>query len=458
MSFSVLELEFMDKIIKDYIGFLSECKTERLCVRRIIREAEKKGWKNIDEVGKLSAGDKVYVNKMGKALMLFRIGKDPIEKGMNILGAHIDSPRLDAKPNPVYEKSGVVYLNTHYYGGIKKYQWLTIPLSICGVVCLKDGSTVEIRIGDEPSDPVFCISDILPHLAYKQMEKKAKDVVDAEDLDVIIGMNEKFAEKSEDEDKKKSVRDAGKKRLFEILKKKYKISEEDLLSSELEVVPSGPARLMGFDESMILGYGQDDRVCAYASYRAFVDAEESDRTSCLLLSDKEEIGSYGATGMSSHLLDNAVSEVIDRLQNGGSVEMAIRRCLSNSTMLSSDVNAAYDPLNADLYDSNNASNLGGGIVLNKYTGSRGKSGASDANPEFIAKIRARFDADKVKYQFAELGKVEAGGGGTIALYAAEFGMNVIDAGVAVLSMHAPWEITSVSDFVETYKGYLSFLK
>ncbi|HAL18756.1 MAG TPA: aminopeptidase [Spirochaetaceae bacterium] len=448
----------MDRIVKDYINFLSECKTERLCVRRIIDEAEKKGWKNIDEVGKLSAGDKVYANKMGKALMLFRIGKDPIENGMNILGAHIDSPRLDAKPNPIYEKTGVVYLNTHYYGGIKKYQWLAIPLSICGVVCLKDGSTVEIRIGDEPSDPVFCISDILPHLAYKQMEKKVKDAVDAENLDVIIGMNGKFKEDGESEDKKKSVRDAGKKRIFEILKKKYKISEDDLLSSELEVVPSGPARLMGFDESMILGYGQDDRVCAYASYRAFVDSEESYRTSCLLLSDKEEIGSYGATGMSSHLLDNAVSEVICRLQESGGVEMAIRRCLANSTMLSSDVNAAYDPLNADLYDPDNASNLGGGIVLNKYTGSRGKSGASDANPEFIAGIRARFDSDKVRYQFAELGKVEVGGGGTIALYAAEFGMNVIDAGVAVLSMHAPWEITSVSDFVETYKGYLSFLK
>ena len=452
----------MEKIAKDYVDFLSECKTERLCVRKIVEEAEKNGWRNLDGVKSLKAGDRVYVNKMGKALMLFTIGKDSIEKGMNILGAHIDSPRLDAKPNPIYEKAGIVYLNTHYYGGIKKYQWLTIPLAIRGVVCLKDGKTVEVNVGDEDSDPVFCISDILPHLAGKQMEKKARDIVDAEDLDVILGVNAKYADKADADDDsgkgRKSVRDAGKKNILSILKKKYGIEEEDLLSSELEVVPAGRARFLGFDGSMILGYGQDDRVCAYASFRAFMDVTDSARTACLLLSDKEEIGSYGATGMSSHLLDNAVAEVIDRLGVKGSVEMALRRCLSNSTMLSSDVNAAFDPLNADLYDFGNASKLGGGIVLNKYTGSRGKSGASDANPEFIAEIRNKFDRDGVKYQFAELGKVEAGGGGTIALYAAEFGMNVIDAGVAVLSMHAPWEITAVSDFLQTYKGYVSFLK
>ncbi len=453
----------MEKIAKDYVDFLSECKTERLCVRKIVEEAEKNGWRNLDGVKSLKAGDRVYVNKMGKALMLFTIGKDSIEKGMNILGAHIDSPRLDAKPNPIYEKAGIVYLNTHYYGGIKKYQWLTIPLAIRGVVCLKDGKTVDVNVGDEDSDPVFCISDILPHLAGKQMEKKARDIVDAEDLDVILGVNAKYADKADadgdDSGKgRKLVRDAGKKNILSILKKKYGIEEEDLLSSELEVVPAGRARFLGFDGSMILGYGQDDRVCAYASFRAFMDVTDSARTACLLLSDKEEIGSYGATGMSSHLLDNAVAEVIDRLGVKGSVEMALRRCLSNSTMLSSDVNAAFDPLNADLYDSGNASKLGGGIVLNKYTGSRGKSGASDANPEFIAEIRNKFDRDGVKYQFAELGKVEAGGGGTIALYAAEFGMNVIDAGVAVLSMHAPWEITAVSDFLQTYKGYVSFLK
>ena len=453
----------MEKIAKDYVDFLSECKTERLCVRKIVEEAEKNGWRNLDGVKSLKAGDRVYVNKMGKALMLFTIGKDSIEKGMNILGAHIDSPRLDAKPNPIYEKAGIVYLNTHYYGGIKKYQWLTIPLAIRGVVCLKDGKTVDVNVGDEDSDPVFCISDILPHLAGKQMEKKARDIVDAEDLDVILGVNAKYADKADADDDdsgkgRKSVRDAGKKNILSILKKKYGIEEEDLLSSELEVVPAGRARFLGFDGSMILGYGQDDRVCAYASFRAFMDVTDSARTACLLLSDKEEIGSYGATGMSSHLLDNAVAEVIDRLGVKGSVEMALRRCLSNSTMLSSDVNAAFDPLNADLYDFGNASKLGGGIVLNKYTGSRGKSGASDANPEFIAEIRNKFDRDGVKYQFAELGKVEAGGGGTIALYAAEFGMNVIDAGVAVLSMHAPWEITAVSDFLQTYKGYVSFLK
>lgn len=434
----------MDKFIDNYIDFISTCKTERKCVSYIVSQLEKAGFKNVDSVKKLKAGDCVYVNKMGKALVALKIGSAPLSDGMNILGAHIDSPRLDAKMNPVYEQDGIVYLNTHYYGGIKKYQWTTIPLALYGVVCLKNGDKVDICIGDDDKDPVFCISDILPHLANEQMKKKASEFIDPELLDVIIGGGVKSGKKS------------NKEVLLEILKDKYGIEEKDFISSEIEIVPAGKARYNGFDKGMVLGYGQDDRVCSYSSFKAFMDTDNKVRSTCLLLSDKEEIGSYGATGAASNLFDNAIALILEKLDSQAN-EFSLRKALSSSYMLSSDVNAAFDPLNPSLYDKQNASCLGQGLVFNKYTGSRGKSGASDANPEFIALIREKLDKDKVEYQFSELGKVEAGGGGTIAMDAARYGMNVIDAGVSVLSMHAPWELTSTYDIQQAYKGYCSFL-
>lgn len=443
----------MSGIIKDYMSFLDECKTERRCVSKAIELAEKKGYKNIDSVKTLKAGDKVYYEKMGKSIILFRIGKECICKGMNILGAHLDSPRLDVKQNPVYESDGLVYFNTHYYGGIKKYQWLAIPLALNGVVFLKDGKRVDINIGDDESDPVFCISDILPHIAQEQMKKTASEFVNGEDLDVIVGSARKDEKKKEDE------KDFDKKRILQLIEKKYGIKEEDFASSEIEVVPAGKARFLGFDKNLILAYGQDDRVCGFTSLAALLDTEDCNRTSCCILVDKEEIGSAGATGMNSHLLDNAVAEVVDRLDlETTNRELVVRRALSNSIMLSSDVNSAYDPLNASLYDKQNSSFLGKGVVFNKYTGARGKSGASDANPEFIARIRNILDNEKISFQNAELAKVDVGGGGTIAHYAAEYGLSVLDCGVSVLSMHAPWEITSAYDVESVYNCYKAFLK
>lgn len=443
----------MSDIVKSYMEYLGECKTERQCVDKAIQIAEKAGYKDLNSTEKLSAGDKVYYNKMGKALILFRIGKQCICKGMNILGAHLDSPRLDIKQNPVYESDGLVYFNTHYYGGIKKYQWLAIPLSLCGVVVLKDGSKVEVNIGEDPSDPVFCISDILPHIAQEQMKKTASEIVNAEDLDIIVGSGRL------DDKQKKDEKEADKKRILALIEKKYGIKEEDFMSSELEVVPAGKPRYLGFDKNLILGYGQDDRVCSYTSLAALLDTDVCERTSCCILADKEEIGSEGATGMNSHLLDNAVAEVVERLETSTSnKELVVRRALANSIMLSSDVNSAYDPLNAGLYDKQNSSYLGRGVVFNKYTGARGKSGASDANPEFMAKIRDILDKKNIKFQTAELAKVDVGGGGTIAHYAAEYGLSVIDCGVSVLSMHAPWEITSVYDVKSVYDCYKAFLE
>lgn len=440
----------MKDLIKNYMNFLDNGKTERRCVNQVVKLAEKAGYKDICKVKTLKAGDKVYVNKMGKSIILFEIGTGKFEDGMNILGAHIDSPRLDAKQSPVYEKDGLVYLNTHYYGGIKKYQWLATPLAINGVVVTSSGKCIDVNVGDDEDDVVFCISDILPHLAYDQMKKTASDFIDAEKLDLIIGASD-GSDKKKDDDK-----DFAKNRVMAMLKDKYGFEEADLASAELEIVPAGKARFMGFDRKLILAYGQDDRSCAFTSVAAMLDTKAGKRTTCCILTDKEEIGSYGATGMNSHMLDNAVAEVADRL-NVKDVSLAVRRALENSFMLSSDVNAAFDPLNEGLYDKQNASFLGAGLVFNKYTGSRGKSGASDANPEFIAKIRKQLDGAKVSYQYAELGKVEVGGGGTIAHYAAEFGLQVIDAGVAVLSMHAPWEITSAFDIEQAYKGYKAFL-
>ena len=435
----------MDEI-KRYRAFLDNGKTERECVKEIIRSAEDKGYRNIETVSSLKPGDKVYYVQYSKSIALFSIGTEPIEKGMNILGAHIDSPRLDVKTNPLYESDGIVYLDTHYYGGIKKYQWVTLPLAIHGIIAKKDGTVTEITAGED-EELAFCISDILPHLAQDQMKKTASEFISGEDLDLVVGLNEETGEDSKDK---------GKKNILSILSEMAGIEEKDFLSAELEIVPAGKAKMLGFDKSMILAYGQDDRVCAFTSLEALLEAKETERTACCLLVDKEEIGSVGATGMDSAFLENAVSEVLNRL--GGYDGLRLRRTLRSSIMLSSDVNAAYDPLNTSLYDKKNASKLGGGVVFNKYTGSRGKSGASDANAEFIAVLRSAMDESSVKYQMAELGKVDTGGGGTIAKFAAYYGMQVIDCGVAVLSMHAPWEITAVSDVLSALACYRAFLK
>lgn len=455
------KIKFSNDLLKCYKDFLDNGKTERECVSQIVDQAQAYGYKNIEDCETLQAGDKVYVVKMNKSVALFEIGSESMEKGMNILGAHIDSPRLDAKQNPLYENTHITYLNTHYYGGIKKYQWVTLPLAIHGVVCKKDGTTIKVCVGESDDDPVFCISDILPHLAQEQMKKGAADFIKGEDLDVMIGCelacdDEKDDDKKDKKDKKKK-KDSGKKIILEILKKKYGIEEKDFYSAELEIVPAGKARDCGFDRSMILGYGQDDRSRAFTSFAAMMESKAGKRTNCCLCVDKEEIGSVGATGMASHMFENAVAEVVARLP-GGYSDLVLRRCLANSNMLSSDVNSAYDPLNAGLFDKNNSSYLGGGIVFQKYTGSRGKSGASDANAEFIAKIRGALDEAKVRYQMAELGRVDQGGGGTIAYLAAKYGMNVLDAGVAVMSMHAPWEITHVDDIKQAFEGYKAFLQ
>ena len=446
-------------LIEDYKSFLNHGKTERECVSRITEWAEQAGFKNLYKTEKLVPGDKVYAQKMGKAIALFTVGSGNIEDGMNILGAHIDSPRLDVKQNPVYERDFIVYLNTHYYGGIKKYQWVTIPLAIHGVVCKKDGTVVSVNVGENEDDPVFVISDILPHLAQKQMKESASDFISGESLDLIIG-SEKPKKKDDEKDEKKDEKEKdkvnAKKVILNLLKDKYGIEEGDFGSAELEIVPAGKARDLGFDRSLILAYGQDDRSCAYTSARALIESVPGVKTNCCICVDKEEIGSVGATGMESHFFENIVAELIARLPSGYS-ELSLRRCLANSSMLSSDVNAAFDPMNADLFDKANASFLSGGIVFNKYTGSRGKSGASDANPEFIARLRKLLDDNSVKYQMAELGKVDQGGGGTIAYLAAKYGMNVLDAGVSVLSMHAPWEITSREDITQAFNAYKAFL-
>lgn len=445
-----------EQLIVDYKNFLNNGKTERECVEQIIKIATKNGYKDISKFKKLKPGDKVYISKMNKSIALFEIGLEPIENGLNILGSHIDSPRLDAKQNPIYEKECITYMNTHYYGGIKKYQWSTIPLAIHGIVCKKDGSTVNVVIGENNDDPVFCISDILPHLAQDQMKDKASDFIKGEDLDVIMGSVSPVKNTDDGKENKKAEKDKSKKIILALFKEMYGIDESDFESAELEIVPAGKARDMGLDRSMILGYGQDDRSCAFASVTAMMEMHAGKRTTCCLCVDKEEIGSVGATGMASNLFENMVAEIIARTDTTYN-ELTLRRCLANSNMLSSDVNSAYDPMNSNLYDKDNSSMLGGGVAFQKYTGSRGKSGASDANPEFIAKIRAAMFDSNVNYQMAELGKVDQGGGGTIAYHAARYGMNVLDAGVAVLSMHAPWEITSKEDISQLFECYKSFL-
>lgn len=438
-----------------YRAFISENKTERECTKSFVEMAEAAGFKNIDKAikkgSKLKAGDKVYYNNMGKSLALFVIGKDSLEKGMNILGAHIDSPRLDLKQNPMYEDSDLVLLDTHYYGGVKKYQWVTLPMALHGVVAKKDGTVVEINIGDKPGDPVVGISDLLIHLSADQLEKKGNKVVEGENLDVLVGNIP--AEKSDEE---KSEKERVKKNILSLLKESYGIEEEDFLSAEIEVVPAGEARDYGIDRSMIMGYGHDDRVCAYPSFEAILQMKKPARTSVCLLVDKEEIGSVGATGMQSRFFENAVMELLE-LQ-GLTSPVSVRRAMTGSKMLSSDVSAAFDPNYPSVMDKKNAAFFGRGLVFNKYTGARGKSGSNDANAEYIAELRKIFDDNKVYFQTAELGKVDQGGGGTIAYILANYGMQVIDSGVAVLNMHAPWEIISKVDLYEAYKGYVAFLK
>lgn len=445
----------MNNLIDRYKSFLDNGKTERECVREAVALAEKKGYRDISAVSSLKAGDKVYVTNYGKAVAFYHIGTGDIKDGMNILGAHIDSPRLDIKMNPLYEEDGIVYLDTHYYGGIKKYQWVTLPLALHGVVCKTDGSVINVKMGEDDDDFTFCISDILPHMAQEQMKKTAGEFIPGEDLDLVVGLGEKKKEdKEEEKDKKK--KNGAKERILSILKEKYNIEEKDFLSAELEVVPAGKAKYLGLDKSMVLAYGQDDRICSFTSLDALLEGDTEKRTSVCLLVDKEEIGSTGATGMDSRFFENATAEVLDRM--GVYSSLTLKRAMKNSMMLSSDVNSAYDPLNAALYDKKNSSFLAGGVVFNKYTGSRGKSGASDANPEFIAKLRAALEKDNISYQMAEMAKVDVGGGGTIAKFSAYYGMQVIDAGVAILSMHAPWEIASVKDINDAKNTYKAFLK
>lgn len=445
----------IDKFADGYIEFLNNGKTERECCDLGVEMLEQAGYVELSKVlktgKKLKAGDKVYTTQMNKSIAAFHIGRKPLEEGLNILGAHIDSPRLDIKQNPLYEDGGFSLLDTHYYGGVKKYQWVTLPLAIHGVVVKKDGTIIEINIGEDEDDPVFFISDLLIHLASKQMEKKASEVIEGEALDIIVG-NMPLKDVKGQENK-----EAVKNNILKLLKSQYDIDEADFASAELEVVPAGKAREAGFDRSMILAYGHDDRVCAYPSIRALIDTDKPERTTCAILVDKEEIGSVGATGMRSRFFANAVAEILN-LTVGNYNDLMLSRCMANSFMLSSDVNAGFDPTYADKFEKKNASYLGNGMALIKFTGARGKSGSNDANAEYIAKLRDILDKDGIIYQTAELGKVDIGGGGTIAYILALYGMNVIDCGIAVLNMHAPWEAISKADLYETYLGYKTFLK
>ncbi len=440
----------LEKLSAGYIDFISRCKTERECTAEAVRQAEAAGYRNLAEIvakgEKLKAGDKIYAINMKKAIALFNIGTEPMEKGMAILGAHIDTCRLDVKQNPLYEEGGLAYLDTHYYGGIKKYQWVTIPLAMHGVVAKKDGKVIPVRIGEEDGDPVFCVTDLLIHLSQEQLKKTAAKVIEGESLDILVG---NYPLKKDD---KESVKEG----VLKLLKEKYDIEEEDFQSAELALVPAGKARELGFDRSMVLGYGQDDRVCSYTSLVAMLETETVKKTACCLLVDKEEIGSVGATGMHSRFFENTVAEVMNAC--GTYSELGLRRVLANSCMLSSDVSSAFDALYASSYDKKNVAYLGKGMVLNKFTGARGKSGSNDANAEYLGKLRGILDKHNVKYQLAELGKVDLGGGGTIAYIMSVYGMQVIDSGVGVLSMHAPWEATSKIDLYEVKKGYKAFLK
>ena len=463
-TYNAKQLKEVDSFAAEYMDFLDNGKTERECIDQIVNTIEQAGYQELDKLiaggKKLKTGDKVYSVWMNKSIAMFQIGKKKMTEGMNILGAHIDSPRLDIKQNPLYEDGGFAYLDTHYYGGVKKYQWVALPLAIHGVVVLKDGTTVEVNVGENEDDPVFFVSDLLIHLADEQLEKKASKVIEGEALDIIVGNKplviDRKGKNESDKDDKGSDKDAVKKGVLDILKKSYGVEEEDFISAELEVVPAGKAREAGFDRSMILAYGQDDRVCAFSSLKAMLEIGQIERTACCILVDKEEIGSVGATGMRSKFFENAVAEVMNL--TGEYSELNVRRCLARSCMLSSDVSSAYDPAFASSFDKKNVAYLGNGMVFNKFTGSRGKSGSNDANAEYMGHIRAIYEKEKVNFQTAELGRVDLGGGGTIAYILALYGMNVIDSGVAVLNMHAPWEATSKADVYEAMRGYVAFLK
>lgn len=433
------------KFNDEYKDFISTGKTERKCVKQAIKIAEENGFKNIKDFKSLKTGDKVYATNKGKNFVAFVIGEKPLEEGLRVLGAHIDSPRLDVKQNPLYESNSFALLDTHYYGGIKKYQWVTIPLAIHGVVCKKDGSIVEVTIGEDDNDPVVGISDLLIHLSGDQLQKTASKVIEGEDLDLTLGSMPLEGEE----------KDAVKANVLKLLKEKYGFENEDFLSAELEIVPAGKARDYGLDRSMVAGYGHDDRVCAYTSLRAVIDTPTSTYTTCAILVDKEEVGSIGATGASSKFFENIIAEVISL--TGEYNELKVRHAMENTKMLSSDVSAGFDPLYAGVNDSKNAAYLGNGICFNKYTGARGKSGCNDAMPEYFAEIRRVMDDNNVNFQTAELGKVDQGGGGTIAYILGNYNMNVIDAGIAVLNMHAPMEIVSKVDVYEAYLAYKAFI-
>lgn len=440
----------------EYRQFISDCKTERECVTELKKRAIAAGFQDMEAVIAkgitLKAGDRVFADNKGKSFAMYIIGQKPMEEGMNILGAHIDSPRLDLKQNPLYEDTDMALLDTHYYGGVKKYQWVTLPLALHGVIVKTDGTVQKVNIGEKEDDPVFVVTDLLIHLAGKQMEKKASTVIEGEKLDLLIGSRPLEKEEGLDGDEK----DAVKANVMKILTDYYNMEEEDFLSAELEIVPAGKARDCGLDRSMILAYGQDDRVCAFTSLFAMLDVEDVERTSCCILVDKEEIGSVGATGMHSRFFENVVAELVALTE--GESDLKVRHALQNSKMLSSDVSAAYDPMYAEAFEKRSAAFFGRGLVFNKFTGARGKSGSNDANAEYLAEVRRAMNAEDVSYQFAELGKVDLGGGGTIAYIMANYGMEVIDSGVAVLSMHAPWEVTSKADVYEAYRGYKSFLR
>ncbi len=443
------QLKDVFSLSDSYMDFLSQGKTERLCVKQTIKMAENAGYINIEDVIskniKLEPQSRVYMNMMNKSVALIQIGNQPIESGMNILGAHIDSPRLDLKQHPLYEDKGLALLDTHYYGGIKKYQWVTIPLAIYGVVCTKDGKTIDVAIGDKPSDPVFVISDLLVHLSAEQLTKKGSTVVEGEDLNVTFGSI------PVDGDEKEAV----KANILRLLKSKYDMEEDDFISAELEVVPAGRARSCGLDESMVLGYGHDDRICAYTSLVAMLEPKEVERTAVCLLVDKEEIGSVGATGMQSRFFEAFISEIMNA--QGCYSELALKRAWLHSRMLSSDVSAAHDPNYASASSPRNQAEFGKGIVFNKYTGARGKSGCNDANAEYLAGLRKIMDDAHVTWQTSELGKVDQGGGGTIAYILANYGMEVIDCGIALHNMHAPFELASKADIYEAKRGYIAFL-
>ncbi len=463
------QLAELEDVCRGYVEFISKNKTEREFAKAAIELAEQSGYvdlfKAFEQGNALKPGDKVYAQTHGKAVIFTQIGSDPLVNGFNILGAHIDSPRLDLKQNPLFERNGLVHLDTHYYGGIKHYQWVTLPLALHGVVAKKDGTVVAVNVGEDAGDPVFCVSDLLIHLAKDQMQKKGAEVVAGEDLDVLVGSRPMVLDdddaKKDDAEKselqKLAAKEPVKAYALELLAQKYGMEEADFLSAEIEVVPAGPARELGFDRSMILGYGQDDSACAYPSLLAQLALSETPKRSAMtVLVDKEEIGSVGATGMASQFFENVVAVILELAGVGGDINL--RRALAASSMLSSDVSAGFDPAHASVFEPKNAAYLGHGLVFNKYTGARGKSGSNDASAEYVARIRRIMDDANVSFQTAELGKVDAGGGGTIAYLPAKFGMDVIDSGVAVLSMHAPWEVTSKADIYEAYKGYVAFLQ